>query len=171
MGVELVWPSLCLLAALFLFIAEIFVPSGGLIGLLAVGLLIVSQYLAFTTTAHGWVFLAVTVLLLPPTFMLAVHLWPKTPLAKYIFLQPTHSEEQMPAETGSGLRHLIGQFGKTLTPLRPTGVVLFEGRRHEGISEGAHVPENTLVRAIEIRGGRLIVRAADLPGLGDGALS
>lgn len=163
MGFELVWPILCLLGSLLLVVAEAFVPSGGLIGALAIGLLLVSLYLAFTTTAFGWLFLIAICVLLPPTIMLAIYLWPHTPIAKYLFLPPPRDEDQAPDAPNWPLGHLVGQLGRTVTPLRPTGVVLFEGRRHEAISEGTPVEANTLVRALEIRGGRLIVRVADVP--------
>lgn len=164
MGFELVWPSLCLLGSLLLVVAEAFVPSGGLVGALAVGLLLVSLFLAFTTTAYGWLFLGAVCILVPPTIMLAIYLWPHTPVAKYLFLPPPDTDDQGASNsTAWSLGHLVGQLGRTVTPLRPTGVVLFEGRRHEAISEGSPVEANTLVRALEIRGGRLIVRVADVP--------
>ncbi len=163
MGLELVWPSLCLFGALILVVAEAFVPSGGLIGVLAIGLLLTSIYLAFTTTAFGWFFLIAVCVLLPPVVMLAIYLWPHTPVAKYLFLPPAEAEETNPDGRGWSLDHLIGQLGRTVTPLRPSGVVIFEGRRLEAITEGGPVETNTLVRALEIRGGRMLVRIADIP--------
>jgi membrane-bound serine protease (ClpP class) len=56
------------------------------------------------------------------------------------------------------LHHLIGQFGRALTPLRPSGVVDFEGRRLDGLAEEGLIPAGTLVKAISIRGNQLVVR-------------
>ncbi len=165
MGTELVWPSLCLAVALILLLAEAFVPSGGLIGVLAVGFLCVSLYLAFSTTPHGWLFVIVTGLLLPATVALAIQLWPRTPLAKYLFLKPPEQTDVIPEGHGRLLDHLVGQFARTLTPLRPTGTVDLEGRRLEGVSEEGMIPPNTMVRVVKVRGGRLFVRLADLPSI------
>ncbi len=167
MGTELVWPSLCLAVGLLLLFAEVFVPSGGLIGFLALGFLGVSLYLAFTTTAYGLVFVILMGILLPISLALAVHLWPKTPMAKYMFLSPPEPEELVPDSQHLMLEHLIGQFGRALTPLRPTGLVDFDGRRLEGLSEEGLIPAGSLVRAVQVRGGRLIVRVADVPALDD----
>ncbi len=167
MGTELVWPSLCLAVGLILLLAEAFLPSGGLIGLLAIGFLGVSLYLAFTTTQYGAVFLVVTGLLLPLTLMLAVYLWPKMPMSRFFFLPPPQPEDVLPDNHSQMLDHLVGQFGRTLTPLRPSGLVDFEGRRLEGVSEEGLIPAGTLVRAIQVRAGRLIVREADVPALDD----
>jgi membrane-bound serine protease (ClpP class) len=167
MGPELIWPILSLIVALLLFVAEAFIPSGGLIGFLAVGLVGVSLFLAFTTTPFGWIFLIATCILLPLTIMLAIQLWPHTPIAKYLFLNPPGPDEIVPEDRVRGLGHLVGQFGRTLTPLRPTGLVEFDGRRMEGMSEEGMIAANTLVRVIEVRGARLIVRVADVPALDD----
>ncbi len=65
------------------------------------------------------------------------------------------------------LEHLVGQFGRSLTPLRPTGTVDCEGRRHEGMSEEGMIPANAMVKVVKVRGGRLIVRRAEVPELDD----
>jgi membrane-bound ClpP family serine protease len=167
MGTELVWPSLCLAVGLLLLVAEVFVPSGGLIGVLAVGFLGVSLYLAFSTTSYGLIFLLVAVVMMPLMLMLAVYLWPRTPMAKYLFLSPPTREDVEPDSQDLLLERLVGQFGRTLTPLRPSGRVDFEGHRFEGVSEEGLIPAGVLVRAVQVRSGRLVVREADVPALDD----
>jgi membrane-bound ClpP family serine protease len=167
MGTELVWPSLCLVVGLLLLLAEVFIPSGGLIGFLAIGFLGVSLYLAFATTTLGPVFLVVAGLMIPLTLMLAIYLWPRTPMAKFLLLSPPEPEDVIPDGHALMLEHLVGQFGRALTPLRPSGLVDFEGRRLEGLSEEGLIPAGMLVRAVQVRSGRLIVRVADVPAFDD----
>jgi membrane-bound serine protease (ClpP class) len=62
---------------------------------------------------------------------------------------------------------LIGQFGRAVTPLRPSGLVDFDGRRLDGLSEEGLIPAGTLVRAVRVRGGELVVRTATDPSLDD----
>jgi membrane-bound ClpP family serine protease len=143
-----------------LLLAEVFVPSGGLIGLLALGFLGVGLYLGFTNTTHGFKFLIALAIMFPLTLTAAVHLWPRSPFAKYIFLTPPTAEESAPEIKGHSLDHLIGQFGRALTPLRPSGLVSFEGHKLDGMSEEGLIPSGALVRAVGIRSGQLIVRAA-----------
>jgi len=161
MSNKLVWPILCLAAGLILLIAEVFIPSGGVIGVLALGFLAVSLGLAFSeSTTLGLEFLVAVCLLMPLALMLAVHLWPRTPLAKYIFLNPPDPEDVHEPPHELRLEHLIGQYGRALTPLRPSGLVDFEGRRLDGLSEEGMIPAGALVRAIQVRGGQLVVRPA-----------
>ncbi len=165
MRIELVWPILTLAVALFLFVSEAFIPSGGLIGLMAFGFVGISLYLAFTTTAYGWLFLMVTGLLLPLTLMLAVSLWPKTPLGKRLTLKPPEPDPSASDLDQTLLHHLVGQFGRCLTPLKPTGMVDLDGRKFEGSAEDGLLPAGTLVQVVQVRGQRLSVRRAEIPAL------
>lgn len=160
---ELIWPILCLAIGLILLIAEVFIPSGGLIGILAIGLVVVSLGLSFAqSTTLGLRFLVAICVLMPLALALAVYLWPRTPMAKWIFLKPPDPEDVAagPVLHGVRLEHLIGQFGRALTPLRPSGSVDFDGRRLDGLSEEGLIPPGSLVRAVQVRGSQLVVRMA-----------
>jgi membrane-bound ClpP family serine protease len=157
----LVWPLLLLAFALALLVAEVFVPSGGLIGLLGLSCLVVSLWQAFRhSSGLGLALLAADFVLLPIALSLALYLWPKTPLAKRVFLKPPGPEEIEASDPSQRLDHLIGQFGRALTPLRPSGVVDFEGRRLDGLSEAGLIPAGALVKAVRVRSGQVIVRDA-----------
>ncbi len=161
MSSDLIWPVICLIVGLILLVAEVFVPSGGLIGLLAIGLLIVSLGLAFATSMNrGLAFLVALLLLMPLTLAYTVYLWPKTPMAKWVFLKPPDLEEVDPEERNRKPEHLIGQFGRALTPLRPSGMVDFEGHKFDGLADEGMIPAGALVRAVQLRGRQLVVRSA-----------
>jgi membrane-bound ClpP family serine protease len=160
----LIWPLLLLAIGLILLVTEAFLPSGGVIGLLAVGCLGVSLYQAFTVPDApylGWKFLAAELLLIPVALVVAVHLWPRTPLARRIILPPPTPEEVEPAASRHRLDHLVGEFGRALTPLRPSGLVDFDGRRLDGLAEEDLIPAGTLVRAVRIHSGVLVVRKVE----------
>lgn len=158
---SLAWPLLLLAFGLILLIAEVFVPSGGFLGLLSVGCLAYSLWLAFRgSTGLGLAFLAADSVLLPAAVALALYIWPKTRMAKRIFLRPPDPEEIAVSHPGLRLDHLVGQFGRAVTPLRPSGSVDFDGRRLEGVSEEGLIAAGSLVQAVRVRSGRMIVRAA-----------
>lgn len=162
----LAWPLLLLAAGLMLLIAEVFIPSGGMIGILALSCLGVSLWQAFRqSTDLGMKFLLADFLLMPLVLALAVYLWPKTPIAKRIFLRPPVPEEIEVSHSAQRLDHLVGQLGRALTPLRPSGMVDFDGRRLDGVSEEGLIPSGALVQAVRVRSGRLIVRTATDPAL------
>jgi membrane-bound ClpP family serine protease len=61
----------------------------------------------------------------------------------------------------SELDTLNGATGKTLTPMRPSGLVEFNGRRVDALTEGLMLDADTPVRCVEIKAGRVIVRKID----------
>ncbi len=158
------WPLVLLALALMLLFAEVFVPSGGMIGVAATFCLVYSLWLAFSQSySLGMKFLAADVLLLPLAFCLAMYLWPKTPLARRVFLRPPAPEEIESSHSPRRLDHLIGQIGRALTPLRPSGLVDFDGRRLDGLSEDGLIATGTLVQAVRVRSGQIVVRTAPEP--------
>jgi membrane-bound ClpP family serine protease len=53
---------------------------------------------------------------------------------------------------------LVGKTGKTLSELRPSGIVDFEGRRIDAISEGILIAEGLPVVCISAQGGHVVVK-------------
>jgi membrane-bound ClpP family serine protease len=160
----LMWPLLLLAIGLILLITEAFIPSGGLIGILAIGCLLLSLYQAFTVPSApnlGWKFVVAELVLIPIVMVVAIQLWPKTPLARRIFLPPPSLEDVETAHTRQRFDHLMGEFGRALTPLRPSGLVDFEGRRLNAMAEEGLIEAGSLVRAVRVQSGILIVRRAD----------
>lgn len=56
---------------------------------------------------------------------------------------------------------LLHQTGQALTPLRPSGTALINGRRVDVVSEGAMVGRGTPVRVVAVEGMRVVVRAIE----------
>ena len=153
------WPSLFLALGLLLILAEVFVPSGGMIGLCALACLGLSLWYAFdlSTMTGAW-FLLIEVVVLPATIALAFSLWSRSPLARKMFLAPPSDEELGASHDEHRLEALVGQVGRAVTPLRPCGHLEVDGRRFDGLADDGFIPEGTLVRVIGIRTGQLLVR-------------
>jgi membrane-bound ClpP family serine protease len=164
----LFWPSLFLALGLLLLIVEVFIPSGGLIGICSVACLLLSLWYAFSQSmAMGAIFMLVDLVALPLTAIGAFSLWSRSPLGRKFFLKPPDPEEIEVSHTDHHLEHLVDQVGRALTPLRPCGHVEIDGRRVDGLAEQGFLPAGCLVRVLRVRSGQLIVRGlvepADLP--------
>jgi membrane-bound ClpP family serine protease len=159
----LAWAVLSLAIGLIFVAAEVFIPSGGILGFIAAGCLLLSVILAFNESVTvGLGFLLLICLLLPVTLGFAFHYWPRTPFGKRLFLgQPTREEVDPDTEHAMHLESLRGQTGRTITPLRPSGSTDFGGRRVDTIAEGTMIDRGQLVRVIEIRGNRVVVRQVE----------
>jgi len=161
--------ALILIAAGFLLmVAELFIPSGGILSVLSATGILVGVALAFSydTTTGLWTLVGVG-LALPVALGLAFHYWPKTPMGKRFFLNAPDDDPMgasMPEQ--QELEQLRGQIGQALSALRPAGVVDFGGRRVDCITEGLMVAQGQTVRCVDVKAGRVIVRPVEKPNLG-----
>src|SRR5262249_26477872 len=89
---------------------------------------------------------------------------PKTPLGRRLFLPGPDDDgavAQMPVNLE--LEGLRGKFGRTLSPLRPCGVVDFNGRRVDTMTAGEVIEPGQWVRCRDVQAGRVIVRQVSGP--------
>ena len=163
MSNSLIWASLILVLGLLLLIAELFIPSGGVLGILAAAALIGSILFAFSAPPPaGMIFLIVVVIALPTVIGIGLQLWPKTPLGRRMLLDGPTPEEIYPLDQRDyELSRLVGRVGRTITQLRPAGMTDFDGRRVDTIAEGMIIEAGTLVRVVDFKGHRVIVRKVE----------
>ncbi len=151
---------------LMLLFADLFVPSGGILIVLGLGGLGVGIAFLFRyDTEIGIWALAGTALAIPVGGVLLFKLWAYTPLARMAAPGPPPTDADIPFDTG--LQLLRGRHGKTLTSLRPAGMVEFDGRRVDSLTEGMMVESGQWVRCVEVRGGTVIVRPVEKPDTTD----
>lgn len=156
---------LMLAVALAMFVAEIFIPSAGLIAVLALLSLAASVWSAWmawwdTSPSVWWFYIASVVFLIPTTLGLSVKFFPNTTWGKKIIHEvPTLEEVTGFREETEHLRSLIGKTGKTQTLLNPSGFVLVQEERLNCESQGMIIDAQVEVDVIAVEGARLVVKA------------
>lgn len=164
----LVWGVILLGVALVLLMMELFIPSGGLIGMMAgVAALgsIVSLFRYDTT--WGIVATASYLILGPIVGVFVFRWWLHSPLAKRMILGGPDSLEEDSAmsdaharqERLAQLRQLIGARGVTVTPLRPIGIVKIEGQRIDAMAESGVIDTDTPILVTDVYDNQIKVRA------------
>ncbi len=155
------------LIALVLVIAEFFIPSGGMISVVAIILGVVSVWSGWkawgvTHPTRWWIFLAAFVTLIPGTIVAVLTMLPRTRYGRRIFLEPVPASEILGnSEEIQKLDALVGKRGKTATLHTPGGIVEIDGMRYHSESEGLLIEPGTSIEVIAVRGGaRLLVREA-----------
>ena len=172
----LLWCALLLVVGLILVTAEVFIPSGGVLGLLSISSILAGIVLAFYYRGAevGLIFLAVTAVTVPTALGVAFRYWPKTAMGRRLLLNLPTSEEVLPdTPERRGLRQLVGKYGVAKTVMLPSGAVLVEGQTIDALSEGMPIEAGQRIQVIEVRGNRVLVRPAtgeDQP-TGDDVLS
>jgi membrane-bound serine protease (ClpP class) len=158
----LVWASLLLVLAIALVMLEVFVPSGGVIGVMAAFAVLGAVGMAFyRSPGTGLTFLVLALFALPGALALALKVWPNTPLGRRILPSIPTSQEVLPdSDHRRGLQELVGKVGRAKSLMLPSGAAEIGGRTVDAVSDGGAIEAGQLVRVIEVRGNRVLVRPA-----------
>lgn len=145
-----------------LLLAEILLPTGGI--LVVVSLLFfalgVGIILARGTTTEAVVAIAGLAVGLPAAGFVAVSAWRRMSIGTVL-----PEDAMAPGVTPGGpeLEMLKNRTGKTVSPMRPSGTVEFDGKRVDAMTEGVMLDAGVWVRCIDVKGGKVLVRQMDPP--------
>ncbi len=158
----LLFAVLLYVACAVLIVAEVFVPSGGLLSIAALACAVGGVAIFFRiSTLAGWLGVFVAVLMIPLLLIGAYRLLPRTRFGRDVILAGPARERGDAISDTPELIKLLGQTGKVLTPLRPVGTCLFSGRRVECVAEAGYVQKGAAVKVIRVEGTQLTVRVVD----------
>jgi membrane-bound ClpP family serine protease len=151
MDTLLLWGIALIAGSLLVVLIEAFIPSGGLLSVLAGALAIAGVVCLFRyDTSWGLGGVLGLIILAPVAVGFVLKVWPHTPLGRRIIGAPTedqlyeqHSREQAERQARAAY---VGKEGVVLTDLRPVGLVEIEGKRLEVTSETTFVRQGTRVR-------------------------
>ncbi len=145
-----------------LIIAEIFVPSGGIISVFAVATFIAGTAIFFKySMTAGVLGIVFAIFMIPSVLVFAYKMLPKTRFGKVVILSPSDREKGDAIPDTAELKELMGQTGVVLTPLRPVGMCDFEGKRVECVAESGYVEKEKNVQVIRVEGTQLTVKIID----------
>jgi membrane-bound serine protease (ClpP class) len=149
---------LLLIAACALVAAELFLPSHGVMGVLAALCAIAGVIVAFHVAPLFGFFCGIVLIILAPlVFYWAVKLYPKSPVGKRVMLD-TPQVAGEPSQEAARLTALVGRRGIAMTTLRPAGSVELDNQRIDAMSESTVIDAGAPVEVIRVVGRKVIVR-------------
>lgn len=143
-----------LVVGVVLLLLETVLPGAvaGIVGLICLIAAVVQSYVEFGPGVGNYVLLGVTVGLIIGTW-LWVKYFPTSPFGRKFVL------DQTGGNVGAEQPELLHQTGTALTPLRPSGAALINGRRVDVVTEGSMIERGQAVKVVDIEGLRVVVRA------------
>ena len=158
------WYIALLIMGVLLLGAEVYVP-GGVLGALGGLALAGAMVIGFGFGWPGGLISAAGIVLFGS---LGVYLWvrffPKTGIGRRMTLERKGNDFTLKR---ADLQQLVGRNGRTLSPLRPSGLGLIDGRRYDVMTRGHWVDAGQCFRVVAVEGTRIIVEANDdEPGQG-----
>ncbi len=89
---------------------------------------------------------------------------PKIPLLRDMVLIPPGAESlagpRLRPELESRVAALVGEVGKAVTVLRPSGKARIDGELLDVVSDGPYIQEGTKIEVVRVTGNRIVVREA-----------
>ncbi|MFW5972100.1 MAG: NfeD family protein [Bacillota bacterium] len=146
------------LVGLVLLILEIFVvPGFGITGIGGLTAIFASIYFLFPSFELAITAMATVLLLTVAGLIVLMKIFGSSRLWKNISLLESQTKEAGYLAQ-SDKKELIGKIGKTVTPLRPSGIAEIEGERIDVVSEGGFIDKNEDIIVYKIAGNRVVVK-------------
>ncbi len=157
------WSIILLALGVGVIFLELFVPSGGFLGVLAAILIISGIIVAFLSSFQaGVIMLAATGVSLPLLLILLLKLWPSTPIGRRILIGTIRPEDVLPTgDIYEELPKLKGKTGRAKTKMLPSGIVVIDGKSFDAVSDGFAIEPGDSVQVTAIRMNKLFVRKFD----------
>ncbi|MBA62653.1 MAG: hypothetical protein CMJ76_09845 [Planctomycetaceae bacterium] len=154
MDPNIIWAIALIAVGAALIILELFIPSGGLIGVASVGCFIGATYLGYQAGEKtGLVILCSSVLVVGVMIYMALKIWPHTPMGRNAL--PT---DENPADTVTkALEHLVGLRGVSTSTLMPNGRIEIDGKTYDAVSQGTIIEEGFAIEVLSIESNRILV--------------
>ncbi|HSV98933.1 MAG TPA: NfeD family protein [Sedimentisphaerales bacterium] len=145
-----------------LLVAEVFIPSFGLLSLCSAACLVGGVTIFFRhSPLAGLIGVVVAVAMVPSLLVMAYRILPKTRFGKRVILSPPQKATGTAIADTLELQQLIGRAGRVLTTMRPVGMCEFDGRRIECVAERGYVLKDNKVKVIRVEGTQVTVRVMD----------
>jgi len=158
----LVFAVFLFFASAALLVAEVFVPSGGLLSVCSLACLAGGIVIFFNhSTTIGWIGIIIAIIMIPTVLILAYRIFPKTKFGKTVTLTPPKRDLGDAVPDTDQLKELLGRTGVVLSDLRPVGMCDFSGRRLECVAETGYIEKDNKVTVIRVEGTQLTVRMTE----------
>ena len=158
------WALILLVAGLCAVALELFIPSAGIIGIIAATLIVAGIVVGFMESlTTGALMLMIAVVALPVLLTMMFKVWPHTPLGKRILLKDLKPEDVLPKKSHYKKRNdsMVGKLGIAKTKMLPSGIVVIDGEKFDAISDGFAIDQGDAVKIVSVREHRIYVQPYD----------
>ena len=161
MNDSLLLPVILQLVGVVVIIAEIILPSGGILSIAALGVFGYSLFIVFNEISMtiGFSFVAADLILIPVLVIVGLKLLARSPVT----LRKTLSRKEGVSSQSSELESYVGTQGNAVTDLRPAGIAVINGKRVDVVTRGEYLEKDSAIIVTAVTGNQIIVRKKDEP--------
>ncbi len=156
MNDSLLLPIILQLVGVVVIIAEIILPSGGILSIVALGVFGYSLFIVFNEISMtiGFSFVAADLILIPVLVIVGLKLLARSPVT----LRKTLSRKEGVSSQSSELESYVGRQGNAVTDLRPAGIAVINGKRVDVVTRGEYLEKDASILVVAVTGNQIIVR-------------
>ena len=154
-------PIILQLVGVVVIIAEIILPSGGILSIAALAVFGYSLFIIFNEISMtiGFSFVAADLILIPVLVIVGLKLLARSPVT----LRKTLSRKEGVSSQSSELESYVGRQGNAVTDLRPAGIAVINGKRVDVVTRGEYLDKDSAIIVTAVTGNQIIVRKKDKP--------
>ena len=147
------------LVGVMVIIAEIILPSGGILSIVALGVFGYSLFIVFNDISKtiGFAFVVADLVIIPVLVIVGLKLMAKSPVT----LRKKLSRKDGVSSQSPELDGYIDMPGTTATDLRPAGIAVINGKRVDVVTRGEYVQKDSAIIVTAVTGNQIIVRKKD----------
>ena len=144
------------MVGILVIIAEIIIPSGGILGILAAGVFGYSLYIVFAqvSATAGMVFVLADLAIIPVLVYFGLKVLARSPVT----LRTRLSKKDGVTSQDTAQNALLAMEGRTVTDLRPSGVAVIDRQRVDVVTRGEYIEKETGIVVIAVRGNQVVVK-------------
>jgi membrane-bound ClpP family serine protease len=161
MNESLLFSIILQLAGVVVIIAEIILPSGGILSIVALSVFGYSLFIVFNEISMtiGFSFVAADLILIPVLVIVGLKLLVRSPVT----LRKTLSRKGGVSSQSSELGSYVGTQGNAVTDLRPAGIAVINSKRVDVVTRGEYLEKDSAIIVTAVTGNQIIVRKKDEP--------
>ena len=161
MNDRLLLPIILQLVGVVVIIAEIILPSGGILSIVALAIFGYSLFIVFNEISMiiGFSFVAADLIFIPVLVIVGLKLLARSPVT----LRKTLSRKEGVSSQSSELESYVGTQGNAVTDLRPAGIAVINGKRVDVVTRGDYLEKDSAIIVTAVTGNQIIVRKKDEP--------
>lgn len=144
------------LIGILVVIAEIIIPSGGILAILAVAVFGYSLYVVFSqvSASAGMIFVLADLVMIPVLVYFGIKMLARSPVT----LRTRLARKDGVTSQDVRLDRYVGMEGRAVTDLRPSGMAIIDQHRVDVVTRGEYLEKQTEIVVTAVRGNQIIVK-------------
>lgn len=151
------WPLFVFIAGLILLFIELMMPGISLPGITGTILIIVGIMYGSKNFLSAIISLLVSLLACIFTGIIIYKYFPDNKFFKKLVLKNKATNEEGFTSVDD-YKNLVGKTGTAETVLRPSGMIIVDGKRYDAVTEGAFIEKGAAIIVSEVEGMRIVVK-------------